>query len=54
MCFCNSGLHGCYVDRGDIGGTKTGVGEMNGTVNMEEMTQLNHDEVGEPPMPFYY
>ena len=30
------------------------VGEMNGIVNAEEMTQLNHGRVGEPPMPFYH
>ena len=30
------------------------VDEMNGIVDMEEMTQLDHGGVGKPSMPFYY
>ena len=54
MCFCNCDLHSCCVDRGNIGRAKASVGEMNGTVNMEEVTQLDHGGVSESPMPFYY
>ena len=54
MYFGNGDLHGCCIDWGNIGGTKTGVGETNDTIDIEKMTQLNHNEVGEPPMSFYY
>ena len=53
-CFNNGGLHGCCIDGENIDRAKTGMGEMNGIIDMEEMTQLNHDGVGEPSMPFYY
>ena len=35
-------------------GQRQGVGEANGTVDTEKMTQLNHGGVSEPSMPFYY
>ena len=54
MCFSNGSLHGCCIDRGNIGGAKANVGEMNSIIDMKEMTQLNHDGVGESSMPFYY
>ena len=38
MCFCNSGLHGYYIDGGNISRAETGVGKTNGTVDVEEMT----------------
>ena len=54
MCFGNGSLHDCCIDRGNIGRAKVGVDEMNGTVDTEEMIQLDHGGVGEPSMPFYY
>ena len=38
MCLGNGSLHGCCIDRENIGGAKVGVGEVNGTVDSEEMT----------------
>ena len=39
---------------GNIGEAMAGVGKMNSIIDMKEMTQLNHNGVGEPSMPFYY
>ena len=38
MCLGNGSLHGCCIDRGDVGRTEAGVGEANGTVDSEKMT----------------
>ena len=34
----NGSLHGCCIDRGNIGRAKVDVGEVYGTVDLEEVT----------------
>ena len=54
MCFYNCGLHGCCINRGNISGAKTDMDEMDGTIDMEKVTQFNYSGVGKPLVPFYH
>ena len=54
MCFHNGSLHGCCIDGENIGRAKVGMGEMNGIIDTEEMTQLDHDGIGKLSISFYY
>ena len=37
-CFSDGSLHSCHIDWGDVGWAEVGVGEMNGAVDLEQMT----------------